>query len=123
MSDNIFVDVSESVRDMLMRQASKVKRLVQPKSKDDEDRLVKNADELHQLINDPRYPRYQRYLQELLKQLDRNLDLTLTSFPEHYSREARADKAAAISAQKQLLKAILEHPEEIAELIRSKGAQ
>jgi hypothetical protein len=119
MTDNPFKDLAEDVRSRAGVIAEKFKKKFLPKTaKEDEyyKELKEASADMSRLINDPRYAAMQKFYVETKYKLENQLQNILTG--DFKSRELRADNAAIVSAQIQLLTYVFEYPERVIREVR-----
>ena len=112
----------EQIRGISDRTVKKFKsRLETKKTENDiEKKLLEQAKEVQALMKDMRYGSFQEFLAEVKNRLNLNLEFVLTQDFKNYTREARADKAAILSAQIWILKTLIEYPEKVLERVSDK---
>ena len=83
-------------------------------------KVKKDADNMLLMMADPRYSSMKSYIMAIKNQLDEDLERVAISDWTNYNREIRADKIAIVSAQRAIVKAILEYPDKLVDELRKR---
>lgn len=113
-------DIGDKIREISQRQSDKIKARYEKKKTESEywKEIEKSAEDWRAIMNSPSYSGAKRFLEETIAKLQEQEDAILCGAINPYTREERADKAGLISAQKLIVKYLMNEPERVIDLMK-----
>ena len=117
---DILDQVVNDVKDRARRIADRISapRSSELAEKDKQEKLLAKVKSMQALLKDERYVDFQDIVNGLQVRLEENLRTVLVKDFANYSRIARADKAAIIAAQLEILRVLINEPNKVIELMK-----